>query len=493
MACNDCHGDAVQGTSAVTGQHGVDGDGNLDVYDSAAGDLGYTANVASTAPLYATQTCNTSYCHGDNMPKGTTSGTTNAPTWGTTNGDGCTFCHDMAPAAIGAHSGKGLTDCIDCHGAGSGSINAAGTGFTNGGATHMNGIVEGGGDSCTDCHSGALGGVHTSHTDRAGFLGIKTVSGGDYGTNGWYTTTWTNGQPMFGCGECHPAGEGTSHPTAGLNIDLDPAGETPPGTSPKSKNTDTPTNPDMFTGSSVTCKNIYCHSDATASPAYATTEDWYGGSISGNCTDCHGNSPSTNAHALHAVGIHYDTLFDDDGTGLMATDPTGTGASGGADAAHGNSATSDTIGCQTCHPDTVAVEYNSANSICTTCHAGATGSPLIGDEKVIINTGGSTHVNTQSDVSIASLVGFKSKAQVRNDISTVTELDNSWERNDGGTPDNTAYKLGTGASYDAGKTAAPVWNIGGKTCATVDCHNGNMATWTDSNVSCMYCHTSLPQ
>jgi len=479
LDCANCHNDAVQGTTEPTGDHR---DGNLDVYNSAGGDLGYTANVASTAPAYNTETCNTSYCHGDNMPKGTTSGTTNAPTWGANNADGCTFCHDMAPLAIGAHSGKALTDCITCHGPGAGSINASGTGFTNGGATHINGVVEVNADSCTTCHAadidGAKTGVHASHTDVATFLSGKTVSGGDYGTNGWYTTTWVNGAPMFGCGECHPAGEGSSHPTNGLNLDLDPSGETPTAGSPKLLNTEGPTNPTFSSGSSVTCSNIYCHSDALAagSRTYATSPDWYGGTVSGNCNDCHNNGPSSGTHAEHTVGIHYETLYD--GTSnLMAS--SGTAGSG---AAHGDSATSDTISCQTCHNDTVAVEYNASNSVCSGCHSD-TNTPATGNEVMVINTAGSTHVNAQPDVVFSSLASFKSKAQVRDDITTVTELNNNWARNNG-------YKAAN--SFDQGKAAVPGYAAG--SCSNIACHNGiTTPTWNTGFVAnCRACHTTLP-
>ncbi|MDH3998516.1 MAG: CxxxxCH/CxxCH domain-containing protein, partial [Desulfuromonadales bacterium] len=251
--CSDCHKDATKGGSAPTG--GEHRDGNIDVYNSnpdvggGTTDLGYATDVATTSPGYATETCNTSYCHGDNMPKGTTSGNTNAPTWGATS-TGCTFCHDMAPAAIGAHAGKTLTQCIDCHGPGSGSVNASGTGFTNGGATHMDGTVQGGGDNCTDCHAADIddtkNGVHASHTDVATLLAGKTVTGNDYGNaSWWYTTTWVSGAPKFGCGECHPAGEGTGHPVSGLNVDIDPGGESPSAGSPKLKNTNSPSTPTM--------------------------------------------------------------------------------------------------------------------------------------------------------------------------------------------------------------------------------------------------------
>ena len=131
------------------------------------------------------------------------------------------------------------------------------------------------------------------------------------------------------------------------------------------------------------------------------------------------------------------------------------------------------------------MEYNAANSVCSSCHSD-TNAPATGNELMILNTAGSTHVNTQPDVVFASLSGFKSKAQLRDDITTVPELDTSWTRTNG-------YKGAGGTSYDTAKTAGPTYNTGTLSCSTVDCHNGNAATWTDSNVNCMYCHTSMPQ
>jgi predicted CxxxxCH...CXXCH cytochrome family protein len=470
LDCANCHRDAVQAVSPATGQHDVDGDGNLDVYNTNPGDLGYSADVATTAPLYNTETCNTSYCHGDNMPAGTTSGTNNAPTWGATS-TGCNFCHDMAPAAIGAHAGKVATDCATCHN----HVNAAGTGFTNANL-HLNGIVENDADSCTACHTGdidgGLAGVHNSHADIATFLSGKTVSGNNYGDGSWYTTTYVNGKANFGCGQCHPDNEGTSHPINGLNLDIDNKA----ATFIKEKNAAQST-PTFATRSSITCASVYCHSDAAAAPVYATTPNWYGGTVSGNCNDCHNNGPASGTHANHTVGIHYETLYSG-ASGLMASN-----GNGGSGAAHGDSATADTIGCQSCHNNTVAVEYNSTNSICTTCHADATGSPAIGDEKMIINTGGSTHVNGTADVVFDNFASFKSKAQVRDFTAAEVELDSNWTRNG-------AYK--TNAGFDQGKVATP--SYAGGSCSNVSCHNGiNTPTWnTGFAGNCRACHTTLP-
>ena len=113
---------------------------------------------------------------------------------------------------------------------------------------------------------------------------------------------------------------------------------------------------------------------------------------------------------------------------------------------------------------------------------------MTGNEKAIISTTGSTHVNGLPDVVFATLTGFKSKSQLRNDITTVAELNNSWGRNNG-------YKAVAGTSFDAGKAVVPGWNSGAKTCSTVDCHNGIVTpAWTSGSTgNCQACHTSLPQ
>ena len=83
---------------------------------------------------------------------------------------------------------------------------------------------------------------------------------------------------------------------------------------------------------------------------------------------------------------------------------------GAAGAAHGDAATADTIGCQSCHNATVAVEFNDQNNVCATCHDGGT-APLQGN--MAINAAGSTHVNGLKDVVFADLSTFKSKARRR--------------------------------------------------------------------------------
>jgi predicted CxxxxCH...CXXCH cytochrome family protein len=231
---------------------------------------------------------------------------------------------------------------------------------------------------------------------------------------------------------------------------------------------------------------VYCHGDGLNDGTYPDSPVWdltYG-NAGMTCASCHGNSPTTGTHNWHEVGIHYKTLYDDDGDGLM---PAGAAPASDAGAAHGNTATADTIGCQTCHNNTVTVEYNAGNSVCGTCHSD-TNAPVTGNELAVIKASSSAHLDGAKTVFFASLSGFKSKSQLRNDITTETALNNSWTRTNN-------YKAAAGNSYDLGKNVTPTWDSGAQTCATVNCHNGiTTPSWSaGSTANCLACHTTLPQ
>ena len=152
----------------------------------------------------------------------------------------------------------------------------------------------------------------------------------------------------------------------------------------------------------------------------------------------------------------------------------------GSGAAHGDAATADSISCQTCHNATVAVEVNDQNAVCNSCHDGGVTAPV---GSVTISTAGSTHVNGTADVVFDNLASFKSKAQVRDDITTAAELNANWTRNGG-------YKAA--ASFDQSKVATP--SYAGGSCSNVSCHNGIATpTWnTGFAGNCRACHTTLP-
>lgn len=461
--CAACHAGAVEATTAPA-QHL---DGNLDVYDTAAGDLGYPADAAKGGVPY--NSCSAAYCHSNGK------GTFKTVAWGVTS-TGCNFCHDNPPA--GGHPSD--ADCSKCHN----HVAAADNAFTDL-TKHINGTVEAQVDSCTTCHgAGAYKDPetadpdHKAHTSVATFLAGKTISGGGLGGAGWYSVSYdATSKPLMGCGQCHPA---NLHRDGTVQTDLDPAGETIAAPNAKRNNLAGA----MFNGSQ--CSSVYCHSDGVTDGSYINSPTWDATAFNANltCASCHGNSPTTGTHNWHEVGIHYKTLYDDDGDGLM---PAAAAPATDAGAAHGNTATADTIGCQTCHNNTVAAEYNAGNSVCGTCHVDSN-APATGNELAVIKASSTAHLDGAKTVIFGSLTGFKSKSQLRNDITTVPALNSSWTRTN-------SYKAAAGNSYELGKNAAPTWDSGAKTCSTVDCHNGIVTpAWSGgSSANCLACHTTLPQ
>ena len=99
----------------------------------------------------------------------------------------------------------------------------------------------------------------------------------------------------------------------------------------------------------------------------------------------------------------------------------------------------------------------------------------------MIVTDTSNHVNGTTNVAFMN-IQFKSKAQVREDITGVPELDSNWTRTNG-------YKAAN--SYDQAKTNLNADDFTDNTC-TVSCHNSIDVTWTAPTGNCSACHTDLP-
>jgi predicted CxxxxCH...CXXCH cytochrome family protein len=220
--------------------------------------------------------------------------------------------------------------------------------------------------------------------------------------------------------------------------------------------------------SASSCTTTSCHSNGAGSAV--PTPSWGRAASSGDdCSICHSDVPTTAAHGVHlsAVGIHAQDIYS--GTsGLL-----GVGSSGNVAHGDGNSTT---ISCNVCHNDTVDTADIAQNATCASCHGGSAAAlnPLA------LKSGTSTHLNNSVDIRFPA--AFKSKAQVRNDITTVTELNSNWSRS--------SYKQ-DGTSFDT-STSTPAFAAG--TCSTVACHNGNSVNWNDPvSGSCLSCHTALPQ
>jgi predicted CxxxxCH...CXXCH cytochrome family protein len=474
VTCEKCHGSAA--TAALGSFKATSG--STDPANSKVG--AHVAHLASTSNLTSDIACNT--CHtvpGSVNAAGHMNGTTTVnaglnyvggtcstachgssnPSWIDTTyltgvaANDCAKCHGYPP--VGAHPSD--NDCHKCHN----SVAAGNTSIADV-TKHLNGTTEVTADNCTDCHA-SLSAAHTAHTSSA-FLTGKTLSAGNYGQSWFYSVSYSGGNPAYSCGYCHPNTPGT-HMTGSVDLNIDPTDAAAVGTVKAKNGTPSIT---RTVGVSVTCSSVYCHSNGynNSGYAYVTTPDWHGGTFSGDkCASCHGNSPSTggkagsSAHTAHVVGIHYQDVYS--GT---------TGKTTG----HGDPTTSTTINCNVCHSDTVAVNTNDSNTVCVTCHTGGSAKGA-----VAIAATSTLHINGTPDVVFGGF-SVKSKAQVRDNITTVDELNTSWTRN--------SYKT-TGSTDTSRRTPS----YAGGTCSTVDCHNGNSVAWTATNISCKSCHTSLPK
>lgn len=446
--CGNCHANATATLYNYTSHI----NGKIDVTSG----LGYSA---SGAPGNGYSNCtNAVSCHNDGT--GTVAAT---PVWGTAT-SACTACHALTPTT-GSHtkhlSGLSVISrnaaCSDCH-----------TGYTQGNtaaANHLNGTIEvnvGGytspktpGSAVSSCS------ITSCHSSKSATWGGTSTGCGfchdAFPTSGSHSIHIAGGSNYsFGCAECHGHnGAGTSHANGTLEISASIG----------------------YNGSKI-CATSDCHSDGKASLTYMPSPAW-GGSFTGDrCAACHGNWPTGDAHSAHAVGIHYNDI----GTGSIGK-IAATGAAG-INAAHGNPLYSTTISCNICHASTVTASYNDSASTCSTagCHgAGGVSHGVL----ATANVNKTFHVNRARDVVFANMT-FHSKAQIRNDITTVPSLDNNWSRTNG-------YKTGA-SSHDKSKLSlsASGAEFAGGSCSAVACHNGIIVSWTAGSMTCDKCHTSVP-
>ena len=141
-ACGDCHGNTVQGVSAMVSHL----NSTVEVYDVTAGDMGYPAVAKHNNSIF--QNCTTAYCHSSGQAL--SSGTNTVPvyssvTWSSTVT--CGGCHAATKAqVIAANSGghtkhlndPGVSGCDSCHT----GVNAAGTAYSSNTASHVDGMID---------------------------------------------------------------------------------------------------------------------------------------------------------------------------------------------------------------------------------------------------------------------------------------------------------------------------------------------------------------
>jgi len=487
--CADCHGhngsgpshrnDTLNFTTGITGSEyavtpGVGGDfgtncSTNNCHDSDAGEW-VSGNLGTTGDR-----CND--CHGSadtyfnllegwttTAPAGPTSGA-HASHVGTTSPyvpNTCDSCHVAGSETAGHASHVDTVLDVDASLVYDG-INADCTNSCH--TTVAGNWASGQTLTCDQCHDAtglSLWRDRTSGRHESHYNIINEPTLADYGRTGNNRSTIYN----FGCGECHPAVEATSH-LDGSTRELNTAKVTYSG------------------GVTGTCDTNACHQDGRSNdpPNYPTanvaTPPWNGifPASEDKCIQCHENGPNSGAHSVHVVGIHYKDIYAGDATGGRLRTDTSTRS-------HGNPATSTTLSCKTCHTNTVVGLENDQSAVCAACHDGTTAA-LKGNNDILNYQ---MHVNGTKNIDFVDLAAttleFKTKAQLRDSISDAPEVGNSWSR-------QTAYK--GAADFDQATLTPSAYNSGTQTCSSISCHNGYDATWATPVGNCVMCHTQLPQ
>jgi predicted CxxxxCH...CXXCH cytochrome family protein len=350
-------------------------------------------------------------------------------------------------------------------------------------------------NNCTLCHGVTNNGIPVSATPLTqGSHDVHvTAMPSQYNS---VAVSSTEGTYEFACSNCHPdvlAKHLNSSNWATPTVDLS-LNNTDGGTLKSLNNVANDTSGyAQTTGTSVTCSAAYCHSyvDAAGARQFPATPNWYSTGFAGDaCAGCHGNSPVSNAHGVHEVGIHFDTIYTG-GSGLQTAGSTG-------DNAHGSATTSTVIGCMSCHNDTVKAWFNDDNTTCGTAACHGVTAPAQGGLENASNTKDTAnfkktlHLNGSIDVAFQNIAP-KTRAQVRNGIENVPELFSNWERQNGGILDWLLFYKHTD-DYDQAKSTLNSATFSAGTCSAVACHNGYDIEWnkTQASYSCDACHTQLP-
>ena len=560
LDCNGCHADKA-GAVSLSGKHnahlnsGASTGGMFDCINCHASTLATSTTLNASgnhvnalknfsgAKAYKTGfvpgagTCST-YCHTDGKGNAVAPPlwTDTTTTFGGTAG-ACAGCHGNSGTTLttGAHPAhlnhSGIT-CANCHF----TTTNNGTSIAGTGATHIDGTVSiqsgstfnGSSVSFTpsspgcnniSCHGGAnapdwrgtlncdachpktgLSGAHQVH------MGALDLTSASIYYNMTANRTPANSDSVrkhgFGCASCHPMDKNANHINGTVDIDMNRVNVAGVGTLRFLNHSSA----GYDKNGTKKCSNIYCHSNASrmesesnakANTSLAWTDTYANHPELDRCAQCHGNQPTTGAHAAHSVGVH---TFND---GVMIDGNIYNGVSGKLpiinkpNTAHGNPNNSTTIGCYICHFGTITTAANDKNTKCVVCHytGNPRGAALKGNAS-IANL--KNHVNGMRDVQF-NPIQVMSKAQVRPKGASKTSNSGFdfysavWTR--------TSYKSMSTLSYDKAKLAldtASMWHPGAamaSSCTNIACHNGRPVNWNLANFNdpnkCMDCHNAL--
>ncbi|HBA72482.1 MAG TPA: hypothetical protein DCZ63_09960 [Geobacter sp.] len=180
-ACNDCHGSVT--LSSTTHMNGSS--------TFAWSTLASKGGALTPAYNSTTGQCSNTYCHGNSMPTGDTTGSNKSPIWkdpnylpATISAAACGTCHGFPPSTASGHPGgivipagfpasATIGSTCNCHN----NINQAGNSYANifvNPSLHINGIFESAVGSCVGCHATPQG--STAGIARVAILGQFTAS-----------------------------------------------------------------------------------------------------------------------------------------------------------------------------------------------------------------------------------------------------------------------------------------------------------------------------
>lgn len=506
IACADCH-DSTTAWGAVNWGTPAAKPAN----NHLNGTFNMGGNVTLTYDNVQARACGTNDCHNN----GRNGSPAKGYQWGTNdNSGGCDYCHALPPGlghtphynSTGTFVSNFMTlggglGCNVCHthsGMNAAHINttitiAAGMSYngTNLGVTqaanpgtcttttcHQDGNAvaketplwnraPSAADNCSVCHFDAAPAATVSHDAHIGTVAATSYTAAASNNS----TAGLAGEYRLSCANCHGntlANHLNSGSWAAPTVNVAAA----------------------VNYSANTCLNNACHNNGKGAGAGNDanltanwTTGWVGDGDSDKCNNCHGNSPSSNAHRAHAVGIHAEDIYSG-ATGKLTTAT--------ATKSHGDVANSSTISCNVCHSATVTMARNKFGSECISCHT-VDASNATNVMSVDIR---SKHADGTPDVAFVDMTAFKSKAQLRDNLADADEgsnlLSEVWNRVNG-------YKAAT--SHDKGQPAFATPTFAAGNCSNVSCHNSNLAIWNSAgNINpatyapnCMGCHNSLPK
>lgn len=255
FTCTDCHPDPRFGS---TSHH----DGRLQMAFGSRATAG-----GSVTPVFdvKTRACSNTYCHGG-FPGGNVD---NTPRWNTVDGTqaACGTCHGVPPPSPHPQS----TSCGSCHaGYSSDTVNVT---------THVNGVVDVAGLSCTSCHGDAARLPEpfeplVAAAPPAGTRGEQAPSSRAVGAHQLHLGSGSLATG-FTCRDCHRVPSSLAHSDG--NVDMVwGALATTGGAGPQ--------------WNGATCSNTYCHGNFRGGNASYAPE-WTRPATTA-CGTCHGTPPA---------------------------------------------------------------------------------------------------------------------------------------------------------------------------------------------------------